>query len=355
MQLIGEDMTKLNMSRRSFGALIGATALATPFVVRAQDRTLVVRDPGGPYAQGFKDAFYDPFMNETGIQVTGVQGDHAPTGMIASMVDANNYTWDGSILSDNAHQVLVAGNYLEPIKSSSTIDEVPENLRTEHLMGTDVVGVVMAYNADTMGKDALNSWADFWDVDGKPGARALRRKAFDTIEQALLAAGVAGNSLYPLDFDLAYASLDKIKSNVDVWWTGGAQTSQLLASGEIDALPTWNARAQTVIDDGAPIQINWNEALYTFEGWGVLRGGPKTDLMQEFVSFCAQGAQQAKFTPYLAYGPTNPSAYNDIPAERATVLPSNPAFFGNMVKSNAAFWGEVGDEANERFNNWVLS
>ena len=342
------------VNRRQFGALVGATALAAPSIVRAQDRTLIVRDPGGPYAKGFKDAFYDPFFAETGIKVTGVQGDHAPTGMISSMVDAGNYTWDGSILSDNAHQVLVKGNYLEPIKSTSTIEEVPELLRTEHLMGTDVVGVVMAYRTDTMGADALNSWADFWDVQSKPGARALRRKAFDTIEQALLAAGVPGDALYPLDFDKAFQSLDEIKPNIDVWWTGGAQTSQLLASGEVDALPTWNARAQTVIDDGAPVQINWNEALYTFEGWGILRGGPKVDLMQEFVSFCAQGSQQSKFTPYLAYGPTNPSAYDDIPVDRAAVLPSNPAFFGSMVKSNAQFWGKEGDAANERFNSWVL-
>ncbi|MBV6657497.1 MAG: ABC transporter substrate-binding protein [Devosiaceae bacterium] len=350
--------SRFDVTRRRFGQLIGAAAvgtLAAPAIIRAQDRTLTVRDPGGPYAQGFKEAFYDPFFEATGIQVTGVQGDHAPTGLIASMVDAGNYTWDGSILSDNAHQVLVAQNYLEPIEVTDAIREVPEQLRTEYLMGTDVVGVILAYRTDTMGEGALTRWADVWDVEGRPGLRALRRSAFDTTEQALLADGVSGDSLYPLDFDRAFAALDRLKDDVAIWWTGGAQTSQLLATGEVDVLPTWNARAQTAIDDGAPVMINWNEALYTFEGWGILRGGPKVDLMQEFVSFCAQGPQQALFTPHLASGPTNPSAYATIPEERAAVLPSNPVFFDNMVKSNAGFWGGVGDEANERFNAWVLS
>lgn len=346
------------VSRRTLLTTAGASTLvlAAPNIIRAQERTLTVRDPGGPYAPGFAKAFYEPFLKETGIRVAGVQGEHAPTGMIASMVDAGNYVWDGSILSDNAHQVLVEQDYLETIGEGGAISEIPSDLRTDYLMGTDVVGVVCAYRTDTMGEGAINSWADVWDVESKPGLRALRRKAFDTIEQALLADGVPADAsqLYPLDFDRAYASLDRVRDDVAVWWTGGAQTSQLLATGEVDVCPTWNARAQTAIDDGAPVAINWNEALFTFEGWGILKGGPKVDLMREFVQFCAQGPQQALFTDDLAYGPTNPSAYESISAERAAVLPSNPEFFPKMVKSNAAFWGEVGDEANERFNTWVL-
>ena len=343
--------------RRQFlktAGLGAAAVIAAPAVIRAQDRTLTVRDPGGPYADGFRAAFYDPFFEATGIRVTGVQGEHAPTGMIASMVDAGNYIWDGSILSDNAHQVLVSQNYLEPIRVTDPIREIPADLRTDYLMGTDVVGVVLAYRTDTMGAGALNSWADFWDIERKPGLRALRRNAFDTMEQALLADGVDPAQLYPLDIDRAFASLGRVRPGVALWWTGGAQTSQLLATGEVDALPTWNARAQVAIDDGAPVQINWNQALYTYEGWGILRGGPKADLMQDFVSFCAQGPQQALFTPHLAYGPTNPGAYQTIPAERAAILPSNPTFFPDMVKSDATFWGPVADAVNERFNEWLL-
>lgn len=346
----------MSITRRNLLGTTGAAlaVLSAPSIVRAQGRTLTVRDPGGPYAAGFKKAFYDPFLAETGIRVAGVQGEHAPTGMIASMVDAGNYVWDGSILSDNAHQVLVQQNYLAPIGDNSAITDIPSQLRTDYLMGTDVVGVVLAYRTDTMGEGALNSWADAYDIQGKPGLRAFRRKAFDTIEQALLASGVAPADLYPLDFDRAFAKLDTIRDDVAVWWTGGAQTSQLLATGEVDVCPTWNARAQVTIDDGAPVAINWNEALYTFEGWGILRDGPNVDLMREFVAFCADGERQAKFTDDLAYGPTNPAAYGFISEERAAVLPSNPSFFDKMVKSDAGFWGKAGDAANERFNAWVL-
>jgi len=346
----------MTITRRTLLGSAGAASvlLASPAVLRAQDRVLTVRDPGGPYADGFAKAFYEPFLKETGVRVAGVQGEHAPTGMISSMVDAGNYVWDGAILSDNAHQVLVEKGYLETIGENSAIKEIPSQLRTDYLMGTDVVGVVLAYRTDTMGENSLTSWADAFDVEGKPGLRALRRSAFDTTEQALLASGVSADNLYPLNFDRAYDQLEKIRDDVAVWWTGGAQTSQLLATGEVDVCPTWNARAQVTIDDGAPVAINWNEALYTFEGWGILKGGPNVDLMREFVSFCADGSRQAEFTQDLAYGPTNPSAYAGIPEDRAAVLPSNPEYFDKMVKSNAEFWGEAGDAANERFNEWVL-
>src|SRR5690606_41913539 len=62
--------------------------------------------------------------------------------------------------------------------------------------------------------------------------------------------GVPLDKLYPLDFDRAYKKLDTIKNSIDVWWTGGAQTSQLLKSGEVDICAAWNGRVQAAIDDG---------------------------------------------------------------------------------------------------------
>jgi len=67
---------------------------------------------------------------------------------------------------------------------------------------------------------------------------------FDTIEEALLADGVAKDKLYPLDIDRAFRSLDKIKKDVAVWWTGGAQTSQMLKTGEVD-MSSYEYKAQS--------------------------------------------------------------------------------------------------------------
>ena len=218
-----------------------------------------------------------------------------------------------------------------------------------------VYATLIAYRKDTMGKNPPKGWKDLWDTKGHPGVRAIRKHPFDTMEAALMADGVEPKDLYPIDFDRAFKSLDKIKKDVAIWWTGGAQTSQLLKTGEVDILFTWNGRAQVAIDDGAPVELVWNQALWTFEGWSILKGTPKADLVREFIEFCAQGEQQAKYTPYVAYGPTAPDAYQYVDKERAKVLPTNPAYLKNMVSVDTDFWGKNKEKASEMFNAWLLS
>lgn len=352
----------MRVSRRRFlqGTAAATAALVAPSVWSAAraERKIVARDPGGPFTDGFGAAFYEPFKKETGIEVVGLQGQHEPTGMIKAMVETGNYTWDMSLLSKASHQVLVNIDYLEPIAPSGgpgpNLGKIPETMRTEFLMGTDVYATLIAYREDTVGGNPPKGWRDFFDIEGVPGVRALRKHPFDTVEEALLADGVAPADLYPLDFDRAFRKLDTIKDEVAVWWTGGAQTSQLLKTGEVDMVPTWNGRAQVAVDDGAPVKLVWDGALWTYEGWSILKGTPNADLCREFIEFCAQGKQQALYTPHVAYGPTAPDAYDHIDPERAKVLPTNPAYIKNMIQVDTDFWGEHKDTASERFNAWLL-
>src|SRR5690606_34475398 len=126
--------------------------------------------------------------------------------------------------------------YLQPLNVKSPyLDSTPAEYKNDYFAGCNVFAVVLAYRTDAFedkGKQPPQSWADFFDTKKFPGRRAMRKHPFDTIEQALLADGVPLDKLYPLDFDRAYKKLDTIKNVIDVWWTGGAQTSQLLKSGE---------------------------------------------------------------------------------------------------------------------------
>ena len=131
------------------------------------------------------------------------------------------------------------------------------------------------------------TWADFWNVEKFPGRRSLRKNPIDSLEQALMADGVSIDQLYPLDVDRAFKSLDKIKQHVDVWWTGGAQSTQLLQSGEVDLISGWNARLQSAIDGGAPATIVWDQGLYSIEGWAIPKGCPRADAAKQFIKFCS--------------------------------------------------------------------
>jgi putative spermidine/putrescine transport system substrate-binding protein len=336
------------------GALAAAT-VKVPFG-HAQSERLVVADPGGPFEAAFSEGFYRPFEEATGHQIVNIAREHQPTSQVQAIVETKSYEWD-VVTVTQADQVLLGGrDLLEELDwEGEHMDEIMPEARTPVWMGTDVYATILAYRTDTFGDGGPQSWADLWDVEKFPGRRALRKSPIDTLEIALLADGVAPGELYPLDIDRALAKLSKIRDNVDVWWTGGAQTSQLLESGEVDMLPTWNGRAQTVIDAGGPVAIQWNQGLYSIEGWAIPKGNPKADLGREFIKFCADPERQAAFTNKLAYGPTNPKAYDHISAERAKDLPTAPGNFEKMLLADQQWWGEHKEEAEERFNEWLLT
>lgn len=346
---------------RGFGrrGLLAAGALAAPALVgrevSAQARALTVADPGGPFGEAYGKAFYRPFEQETGIRIANVARPAEPTAQFRAMVETRSYTWDCCILTVSARDILIRQNLLEPINlpRSEVPDIMPEALTT-HWLGTDVYATILAVRTDRLQGPAPDSWADFWNVQRFPGRRALRRDPIDTLEQALMADGVPQASLYPLDLDRAFRSLDRIKPQVAAWWTGGAQATQMLQAGEVAMIPTWNGRAQPVLDAGLPVRIIWNQGLYSIEGWGIPRGSPRADLARQFVRFCAQAERQAAYTDALAYGPTNLKAYDFISPQRAAVLPTAPDNLKVMRLADETWWSANRAQATERFGAWIL-
>jgi putative spermidine/putrescine transport system substrate-binding protein len=262
-------------------------------------------------------------------------------------------------LTLSAATQLTDGKLLEPLKiDTPEYRAMPAEYKTDYFSGTDVFSVVLAYRADSFQKKGLpepTGWADFFDIKKFPVRRGMRKHPFDNIEIALLADGVPMDKLYPLDFERAYRKLDSVKKSIAAWWEGGAQSSQLLKTGEIDMTPAWNARAQAAIDDGAPVKIVWNQNIWVPEGFTILAGGPKADLAREFIKFTASPERQAVFTKHLSYGPVQPDAYKTIPAERAKVLPTYPENMKSRVQVNDAFWSANKDKQVDRFNAWVIS
>lgn len=349
----------LKLDRRRLLAGTGALAAATAFgdlALAQSGERIVVADPGGPFGTAFKVAFHDPFRAETGITSVQIAREHEPTAQVATMVKTKNYTWDVVTLTLSARDILHAQGMLEPLDwNMPDMSEIMAEARHPAWMGTDVYCTILAYRTDKFGDKGPQSWRDFFDVAKFPGRRSMRRSPIDTIEIALLADGVEPAKLYPLDVDRAFKKLDQIKKSIAVWWTGGAQTTQLLQSGEVDLCPTWNARAQTVTDAGGPVKIHWNQGLYSIEGWGIAKGNPKANIGRRFVAYTANAKRQAAFTEHLAYGPTNQNAYKYIPAATAAKLPTAPDIFPKIILAKEEWWAQNRQKAEERFTAWLLS
>lgn len=353
--------TTRSLTRRDFlltGAA-GFAALSTmglPLRPAHAADSLVVADPGGPFKDGYGAAFYRPYEKEAGVEIVNIAREHQPTSQVRAIVETGNYSWDVVTITQGDHVLLSGLGMLEKLDwSNEHMQNIMPEARRDDWMGVDVYATVLCYRSDALKDKGPQSWADFWDVKGFPGRRSLRRSPIDTLEIALLADGVDPKKVYPIDYERAFKKLDEIRPHIDVWWTGGAQTSQMLESGEVDMIATWNGRAQTVIDAGKPVGIIWNQGLYSIEGWAIPKGNPKVDLGRDFIAFCADPERQAEYTKTLAYGPTNPKAYDYIPAERAKYLPTAPEHFEKLILADQDWWGEHKDEAEQKFNEWLLS
>ena len=349
----------LALDRRQFmvgaGALAASATLSGKAGAQTADR-IVVADPGGPFGVAFKVAFHDSFKADTGITSVQIAREHEPTAQVAVMVQAKNYTWDVVTLTLSARDILHAKGMLEPLDwNLPDMNEIMPEARHPAWMGTDVYCTILAYRSDKYGGNGPQSWRDYFDVAKFPGRRAMRKSPIDTIEMALLADGVAPAQLYPLDVDRAFKKLDQIKQHIAVWWTGGAQTTQLLQSGEVDMCPTWNARAQTVTDAGGPVKIQWNQGLYSIEGWGIPKGNPKVAAARKFIAYTANAKRQAAFTEHMSYGPTNPNAYKYIKPETAAKLPTAPDILPKIILAKEEWWAANRQKAEERYTAWLLT
>jgi putative spermidine/putrescine transport system substrate-binding protein len=322
---------------------------------QAQARTLVVRDPAGPYVKAMTEAFYQPFEKAAGVRIERVTADHEPTSQVKAMVETKNYFWDVVSLSMGAYGVVDSQGLIEPLDWSGEMNEIHKPFQRPGFLAYDVASTAIVYSIDRYGDKGPQSWAEFWDVERFKGRRAMRRHPFDTLEEALMADGVPVDKVYPLDLPRAFKSLDRVKPHVAIWWTGGAQASQLIKSGEVDLIATWNGRAQAAIDDGAKYRISWNEGIAVVDGLCVPKGSPKAALAKDFIKFCANAQRQAVFSQHIAYGPTNPNAFKHIAADRAAILPSNPKYLPNLVLQTPEAWAAHKDKATEMFDAWVTA
>jgi len=351
-------MQSSNQTRRTLLKAMGSglVSLALPLPALAAGKQIVVADPGGPYTKAYRKAFYDPFEKETGIKVVGVARESQPLAQFTAMVQTRNYIWDVVTLTLSQDiPILEERGLLEPIglKAADFPGIMPEAV-TPNWLGVDVYATVLGYRTDKYAKNHPQTWADFWNVGKFPGRRSMRRSPIDTLEEALMADGVPIDKLYPLDVDRAFKSLDRIRPHISSWWSSSAQSMQLLQSGEVDMISIWNGRAQAAIDGKASAGINWNQGLYSIEGWGIPKGTPRSEEAKAFVKFCGDAKRQAAFTDDLGYGPTNLQSYRHIAPERAAILPTAPANLKGMVLPSPAWWKENRDKVTERFNTWVI-
>lgn len=317
-----------------------------------------VTSSGGAYADAERAACWEPFTRLTSIEVQPVEG--FGTSQVKAQVDSGNVEWDVvSFDYSNVLTLLKQGDYFEPVDYSLVdVANIDEAQRHEFAMGHVAIGTVMNYRTDALGGKVPQSYADFWDLEAFPGPRNWMSGAMGIspfLEGALLADGVPMDQLYPLDIKRALDSLSKIRDNIVKFWESGAQSAQLMADNETVLGVAWNGRIAAIEDDGAPVAIQWNQAMLQYDNWAVLKGARNKENAMKYIAFCSMPVPQARLSLLIPYGFVNRKAADLIPASRLDRLPTAPQHADKVFTSDSEWWADHLQEATGAWNDWLLA
>ena len=311
--------------------------------------TMTVVSYGGPYQEAQSTAFFQPFAEETGIEV--VEDSPTDYAQLRSMVESERPTWD-LVLVANDFGTTADADYLEPIDYDVIDrDQLIEGAAQEYRVAADIEATVLAYRSDEYDA-APSSWEDLFDTERFPGKRMFNKHvAGGALEAALLADGVAPEDLFPLDVDRALEKLDTIKDDI-VWWETSAQSQQLLASGEASIGLAWVGRA---VDAGkeAPVGISWDSWLQVDAYWVIPKGAPNAENAQEALGFLLQEDPQVEFASLSDYGPVNAAAAENPEVMQNENRPTN--HLDTRVGIDDEWWGEHQEDIDREFQEWLLS
>jgi putative spermidine/putrescine transport system substrate-binding protein len=231
----------------------------------------------------------------------------------------------------------------------------------QHGVGEAFFSTVIVYPADRPTPPA--NWAEFWTFSGKTSPdgemlpedlRTLRRSPIGTLEFALLADGVAIDSLYPIDLERAFASLDRIRDHVISWYEDGKQPIELIVADQVGMASAWNVRAWQL---GVTTEIGtqWNGGMLSADIWVVPRGAPNRDVSMDFINYCTRAIPSANFARLVPFGPVNVESAALLDPERLLELPTAPGNMSAQFVQNWVWWSDNGEAVTERFETWLLT
>lgn len=311
---------------------------------------------GGSFQEAQRKAYLEPFTRLTGIEV--IESEGPDTAKIKAMVDTGNYEYD--ICENEAGSVLnlqSKGDYFEELDYSlfDTANIDPVYLQKHYFLMLPYAQI-FAYRKDAFDTAPKNN-ADLWDTKTFPGPRALQSGGgglSPDLEIAAMAAGVAPKDVYPIDLDLAYDSLGKIKPDVVKWWEAGAMPAQMLADDEVVMATAWNGRIDTVQKAGAPVEIVWQDQLLRNDCWCILKNAPNKENALKLSAFMSMAQPQARLPMLITYGFINKMAEPLIPPERLKLLPSFSDNKSKMIIYDDAFWAKNYDDIHARWEKFIL-
>lgn len=332
------DILKTNVSRRAvLGAgVAGASLLAMPAVLRAQDKSLKVGVYGGYFKDSFDKNIFADFTKETGIAVESVA---EPTGeawlvQLEQAAKAGQAPADVSMMSQVA---MLKGQTTElwaPLdtakipNATNLIDHFVNKYPDGRVAGIGAVAwyITLVTNTDVF-KEAPTSWNALWDPANadKLGLLALVSNSF--LLEVTAKTHFGGTNALDTEEGLlkAFEKLAEVKPNVRLWYRDEAQFEQSLKSGEIPMGQYYHDVTGLAAADGQPVRSTFPKEGGIMDSgcWALSRASEKVEEAHTFINYMSQPKIQAILSRKVGTAPTVKRDLIDLTAEEFAAVSSD--------------------------------
>nr|WP_294865209.1 ABC transporter substrate-binding protein [uncultured Pseudogulbenkiania sp.] len=333
-------MSNQNRLKFQIQCIAGVVAVAVTIPAVAAT-TLNVAGFGGNLQKDVSNTLWQPAAAKIGASLREESHDGS-LAQVRIQVKSGKPGWDVVHLGSDDCSVGASEGLFEPLDYKVVnANGIPKEWHGANWIGTNTYSVVLAWRTDKYGANPPKNWRDFWNVKAFPGRRALSALPVESAEIALMADGVAKDKLYPLDVKRALASLQRIKPNISVWWTTGAQSAQLIKDGEVDMMAIYGSRVANVIKDGAPVSFTYQDGVLGSGCMAIPKGAAHAKLAQKFLAQVVSPEIQARIPTMMSYyGPVNSHAYEVAKLSTDTISKSNmsPANRSKQMLVNVEWW-----------------
>lgn len=320
-----------------------------------ESTTLTYASYGGTFEAGQVSAWQEPYMAEN-PGITFANTSPSDTAMIRAQVEAGSVQWD---LAD-VNPFFAAdycGELVEPLELPNVdTAKFDEALVGECYFGAYQFALIVSYNTEKWPDPATapQTVADFFDAEKFPGQRGVVNDVTNgLLEYGLLADGVAPEELYPLDVDRALGKWDTIRDETTFAANNGAML-QLATGNQVDMMMLVSARTKASLDEGASFEPIWDNTMVTFHTLVVPKGSPNKEQAMDFIEFALQPEQSAAFAEAAGVSPTHSDSEIELD-ETATKVNAfdEEVNTGNVITTDAEWWGENVTEVADTFNTWL--
>ena len=315
-------------------------------------KTLTFVSYGGVYQDGQMKALED-FAAKSGVTILS----DGPTELakIQAQVESGNVMWDVVDTGDYMPFVHCGTLFQKLDFSKLDISHIPEGQVGECSVPAMNYAVMYLYNKDKYGDNPPKDWIDFFDVEKFPGTRGIPGYADAEgymVELGLLADGVAKEDMFPADIDRGLNKWRSIREHL-VPWTTGAESAQMMESGEVDMVMVWSGRGKGALANGANYEPVWQDWIVVKDQMTIPVGVKDVDAAHAMINAYLGKLAQEIMAEETSYSPIHTEAQPDVDELTAAFMTNTPEKQAMAYNHNVAYWVENYEVLSEKWAEFI--